>query len=553
MADIQEIEGDEGRPSIPSQLQPYRQLTCCSPSRPVLLPTLSLLPTLHVSLHFAFNSQSFIPPQPSLSSLPSNPPATHTPLLPPSTLAAKSYVGVNSAGVAYWTPEQPFLNVFKAASTNVGGGSGNPFTPLASWCTMQDATHYDTGESAYLQLDADGYPTSLLANPTPPGGQRFVAVSAWMQFNEPYLAPGAPSYYPAGNYTLMLQGEGTVVMGGGVAGFNSDIAVTGWTASTGIRVVTSGQTTGTLTIVSSQPAGTLGRVTFNVPTPSRNGLTLQITALPSATNYIRDITLVQTAYLDPFTYEGRAYPGYLAGQLFHPTFLSAFRIFSRFRCMDWQATNSQDWGVAFTADLAKGATSGVIRTTASVGGFGAVSSVYAWWPLPSGVYRWVFATGQVVDVNCTMREAAVTWSTPLSAAVTTKATPTGEMAFHPMQPSFSSRPLLSNAHWSTARGVPLEACMTLATEMDVDVWLCLPATSNTVSGGDWARQVARLAFDGTGSVVKGSLLKEFKGVAAEHRCVVSSLTHNHAQAPFTSHASGSHLVPMRCVLSDAAS
>ena len=89
----------------------------------------------------------------------------------------KKYVGLNSSGVSYWSSEMPFLNLFKGASSNEGEGSGHPFNLLASWCTFS-STAWETDESAYLQLDSDGYPTSLIAKPTPPGGQKFTGVQA---------------------------------------------------------------------------------------------------------------------------------------------------------------------------------------------------------------------------------------------------------------------------------------------------------------------------------------------------------------------------------------
>jgi hypothetical protein len=87
------------------------------------------------------------------------------------------YVGVNSSGVSYWQSEMPFLNLFKGASCNEGEGSGHPFNGQADWCTFNE-TAWDTSESAYVQVDADGYPTSLIAKPTPPGGQKFTGVQA---------------------------------------------------------------------------------------------------------------------------------------------------------------------------------------------------------------------------------------------------------------------------------------------------------------------------------------------------------------------------------------
>jgi len=97
---------------------------------------------------------------------------------------------------------------------------------------------------------------------------------------------------------------------------------------------------------------------------------------------------------------------------------------------------------------------------------------------------------------------------------------TGEMAFHPMIRSFATRPLLSNAMWSGVKGVPLEACLQLGVEMGVDVWLCLPPTTCTVTGLAYARSVAQLANDGTGAVLTGSNLQSFNGLLSTRKCYV---------------------------------
>ena len=145
-----------------------------------------------------------------------------------------------------------------------------------------------------------------------------------MNFNEPYLAPNAPSFYPGGEYTLMFEGSGTILLGGGVSGGQSDISVTGYSASPNITVTTAGRTTGTLTLVSTMARGVVGTVTFQVPTPTHNGLTLQITALPDSANYIRQIAIVQSAYLQTLHLPGAAVPGLPGGPVVPPAISQRF-------------------------------------------------------------------------------------------------------------------------------------------------------------------------------------------------------------------------------------
>src|SRR5712692_6063989 len=61
-----------------------------------------------------------------------------------------SPLGINLADVNYYAPAQQFIDVFKT------GGS---------WVTENDALHgvWDTGEQSKLQLDANGWVTSLKA------------------------------------------------------------------------------------------------------------------------------------------------------------------------------------------------------------------------------------------------------------------------------------------------------------------------------------------------------------------------------------------------------
>ena len=97
---------------------------------------------------------------------------------------ANSPMGTNLAPPNQWGTENPFLNLMNCE---------------ISW-TTSNATTWDTGEESSLQLDANGYPTSLVANPVSPGGQKFTYVLV-------ALNCGAPS----GQYTVNYQGAGTLV------------------------------------------------------------------------------------------------------------------------------------------------------------------------------------------------------------------------------------------------------------------------------------------------------------------------------------------------------
>src|SRR5215472_4390423 len=100
-----------------------------------------------------------------------------------------SPLGMNLTSVSYFTPEQPFLNIFKTGFMGPRGW----LTQGASW---------DTGEEQYLQLDADGWVTSLSGA----GGQTMSFTAAGT-----LLLNGLPSpYYAGGQYVVLYDGQGSI-------------------------------------------------------------------------------------------------------------------------------------------------------------------------------------------------------------------------------------------------------------------------------------------------------------------------------------------------------
>src|SRR5262245_31092471 len=93
-----------------------------------------------------------------------------------------SPLGTNLNGVTYWSPELPFLNIFKTAS---------------SWITGTIST-WDTGEQNLLVLDANGYPTCICAA----GGQTatFTQLHVLVLRN---LGSSQGNFYPSGQYVVL--------------------------------------------------------------------------------------------------------------------------------------------------------------------------------------------------------------------------------------------------------------------------------------------------------------------------------------------------------------
>ncbi|HEY6516057.1 MAG TPA: hypothetical protein VIY50_07930 [Steroidobacteraceae bacterium] len=189
---------------------------------------------------------------------------------------ARSPLGINLESISFYSTEQPFLNVFV---TNGG------------WVTHSQDT-WDTHEEQYLQLDANGYPKTLVAAPSDPHSQLFDSVGIIVdRVPVPYL-------YPAGRYVVLYDGEGTM------------------TYEFDARLISSSR----------------GRDVIEVARPSdNNGIHLQITETDPRHNgnYIRNIRIVRQQDEAAFR----------AGQLFDPAFLQMLSRFRALRFMDWLNTN----------------------------------------------------------------------------------------------------------------------------------------------------------------------------------------------------------------------
>jgi len=192
------------------------------------------------------------------------------------TLNSQSPLGINLAGVSYFSGELPMLNIFHMNS---------------QWITHSGST-WDTSEEQYLNLDANGYPVTL-TTVNDPSAQKFNSVGVLL-----FRLISTPNgYYPAGQYVVLYDGQGTLTYG-----FDASLV--------------------------SQSAG---RNVINVAAPSAAGIDLRITATdPNHTgNYIRNIRVVKAENEAALT----------AGQVFNPTFLNLIQKFRVLRFMDWFATN----------------------------------------------------------------------------------------------------------------------------------------------------------------------------------------------------------------------
>lgn len=193
------------------------------------------------------------------------------------TSNANSALGMNLQGVSYFSGELPFLNVFKSTG---------------QW--MTHSSQWDTGEEQYLNLDADGWPKTLTSvnNRNP---QQFTSVGVLLLRDLPQTANG---YYPAGQYVVLYDGQGSLSYGFDAA------------------------------LVSSSP----GRDVINVAKATGSGIDLRITATDPkhAGDYLRNVRVVKAEYEALLK----------SGQAFSPTFLGLLKNFRAIRFMDWLGTNT---------------------------------------------------------------------------------------------------------------------------------------------------------------------------------------------------------------------
>ena len=363
---------------------------------------------------------------------------------------AANSLGINLAAVSYYSPEQPFLNIVKS------GGTSSAVSNTIGWYTST-SNIWDTKEEANLQLDSDGYPTSLTASPAPRGGQQFTFVKTALNFNLPSLAPGQRFSYPPGKYRLKFQGQGTVKMAGD-AGHGS------------------GDTCPPDLALSNTGANTYVSCTFTVSNPGANaGLLLQIMAIPNSADHPRDISVVQRSYAS--SYDG--------GAIFNPAFTAALHGFSSLRFMEWMKTNDEFSGYSNAGEIPAGATA---LTLASA------------WPGLSGSYPIMFIDGERRIANFTLGSTSVGWNGPLANAIGRSGnswrwgSQIYYSPFYVINKIWAGRARPSNAFWDLKDGVPLEVIVALCNQLRADCSVNVPLmyTDSDIAA------MAQLIMSGTG-------------------------------------------------------
>lgn len=328
-------------------------------------------------------------------------------------------LGINLQGIYYASTEQPFLNLLKGAGAPMPSGANYPST---GWATG-NSTASDTFQNQYLQLDANGYATSLTASPTPGGGQNFNLIYTLVNFQIATGAPGVTFPYPSGCYRLQFEGKGT------------------------LQLLSPGDVTGVS--LSNSAANTYVNTTFTVTTPS-TGLVLAVTAITSGTDYPRDISIVQCANTTLYD----------AGAIFNPAFLAMLAPFSSLRFKDWENTDGEFLPYSATGTVSSGATSLTLTSA---------------WTQPSGTYQAIFIDGERKNITFTVGATTPTWTGGLTNSVgTTFGSQTYSGNFYLDTHPWANRSQPANAFWSLSNGAPLEVAVSLCNQLSENCYINVP-------------------------------------------------------------------------------
>lgn len=193
-------------------------------------------------------------------------------------VAAQARLGTNLTEVTDYSNQVPFIDAFKFSR---------------DWYTQRDGV-FDTNEAARLQLDSNGWLTTL--TPTSGAAVQYTRVCT-LVFSMAAVSSGDQAGklpYPAGDWTVRYDGSGQL---------SYSLAGKLQTASSGSDVIT--------------------------VTPQEPGIQICITATDAA-NPLRNIRL----------YAPGAATLAAAGEVFSADFLARLQGFSALRFMDWQRTNN---------------------------------------------------------------------------------------------------------------------------------------------------------------------------------------------------------------------
>lgn len=388
---------------------------------------------------------------------------------------------------AYYT-SKPFLNLVKT-----GGWSQAAVAPLnyrsCPWNTSNGSGR--TSEEQYVQLDSNGYGTSLTAaniGNGAPGAQSFTFLQMYLCLNETSpLAPGQTFFYPPGVYRLKYVGQGTVKVVGDGAVTLTNAAVNTYTSGTftvatpttspgltlevtaigGLNAATfTGSISGTTLSIPGAVTGTIGVgmaltgtnvVAGTVIVQQLTTTTWQVSISQTVAStamalqdHPRDISVVENQYA----------AAYDAGAQFHPNYSGIYTDakISCFRGMQWANQDNIQWGHNIAAGIPAGATSATLPFV---------------WPFLSGTYTCWFYGGQSTQAILTFNSTTIQFVTPPANAVASS--PNANVMILVPPSTWATRTPTTYVSYAMApSGVPYETIVDFANAIGADVWLNTP-------------------------------------------------------------------------------
>lgn len=238
----------------------------------------------------------------------------------------RSPVGTNLDGIAYWSPQLPFLDVMKFSSPWISG----------------DGTNWDNQQP--LDLDANGWVRSLA-----PG-----------QIARKLTLREIGDRYPGGQYTVRYKGEGTLK-------FGFAAQVVSQAPGQMLLQVTPNSGGVYLVIEATNPANYLRDIEIIMPGGICEGDFFTHAASAEACT---------SAFL-PFADHHRTI-------IFYPVFANRLRGYSALRFMDWMSTNNspvRNWGLRTTVAYSTWSTTGGAPLEVMIA-LANLLQVHPWFTLP---------------------------------------------------------------------------------------------------------------------------------------------------------------------------
>lgn len=356
--------------------------------------------------------------------------------------SANLLMGANQQTIGYFDPSRPFLNIFKSSGSSPGfgviDGSAGLAQGLASPWLTETSGQSITKEMGYLQLDANGYVTSMTASPIPAGGQQYGHYYCYLNTYGSNTAPGAVSPYEYGVYRMRGQGAGIFQIGG-----DASAGVVISSGSAGLVTVsgttfTSNSTSGTweINVTISGGTGTACKFTVSSTDPLASG------------NYLRNFSLVHTLHTALYD----------AGEIYHPFFLAMNANIGSIRFMKFDNTEQKEQSFNFAAPP-----TGTSATIAPNAGTGI-------WLEKTLVTKLVFGSGETRDATFTLGSNVVTWTGALTGVSGTK-------AWYGPHSAWSQRSLPNDCFYTGPNGVPIEMAIALCNKLGANYFGHNPLSS----------------------------------------------------------------------------